>query len=152
MGSISDADMLKLRLMVARYAKQIADHLRRETLRLHPELAETAKIFSVPLAGAPTLSNTPAPGAQDGPPESSPGECAAATDAEPVPESDPVAEDETVARVTEALRATPGFRSEELAAVTRISTAFLGPALRQLIDSGWLRRTGAGRGTRYFPR
>ncbi len=149
-GSISDADMAKLKGLVSRYAAEITADLRRVNLRGNPELVETARIFSEAVTGgsgeaAPSVVPPVDSEARD--PEESP-----PTEAKPDETTEGAPADETVARVIAALRQSPGLRSEELAEHLGIATAFLSPALRQLIDSGRIRRTGAGRGTRYFPR
>jgi predicted ArsR family transcriptional regulator len=129
--SISTTDMTKLRRMVARYSRQLADDLRTAQLRDHPELIEVARLFSVATdAGTPAETTAEA-------------------------ESDDEAQDseqEFAQAIISALQKSPGLRAEELADRLGVLTAYLSPTLRSLVDSGALQRQGAARGTRYSVR
>lgn len=151
-GTISDADRAKLQGMLTHYAKQIADHFRAEELRRHPELLETARLFSVTIHSAvcpatPTTLEKPAAaavGAEGEPVADSAEEEPASEDAIPPPD--------LMARVLQRVREQPGSRTEEMAAWLGATTAGIGAAVRSLMAERKISKKGKARGTRYFVR
>lgn len=140
-GMLSAAEETRLAKMVAGYSRQLAEHHRAEELRRRPELAEIARVFGV---------DAPAPSARRCNPEE-----AAPTEQQPKAANGTAEEqegDDPRGRVAAVLAETPGLRSEELASRVGIATAYLGPILRAMVEERRVRKTGVGRGTRYFVR
>lgn len=151
--TLSAADESKLAKIVAGYGRQLADHFRTQELRRRPELAEVARVFGLGVPGAPAPD---APGGKRPKPDGA--SEARGSEAEEQPDAgrggvgaeDRQAEDDAASLVASALAEAPGLRSEEIAARVGIATAYLGATLREMVKHGRLRKSGAGRGTRYF--
>jgi hypothetical protein len=76
---------------------------------------------------------------------------AAATVARSEPATKQLLDAEAVGdQVVSYLKATPGLRTEELAAALQVPTDGLKPLIKKLVAGGRLRREGQARGTRYF--
>ncbi len=142
--------------LLSRYAKQIAAELRGQNLVADPSLADAARVFGV-LPRVPASKRQPKPATS---PPASTEPAAAEPAAELQSEQEPCADgepeggehdDELELRdmVLSHLSSAPASRSEEIARAVGVTTALLGPVLRDLVKAGRLRSTGVGRGTRY---
>ncbi|MCC6651543.1 MAG: hypothetical protein IT348_10390 [Candidatus Eisenbacteria bacterium] len=153
-GELTAKDAGEAARLLSGYAKQIAAALRERALASDPSLADAARVFGV-LPGCLGAKRQPRPA-------TSPPAAAEPATAEPAAEGpdehradgEPEGgehDDELELRglVLSHLSTVPAARSEEIARATGVTTATLSPVLRELVNSGRLRSTGVGRGTRY---
>lgn len=149
-GNLTTQETVMAARLLSRYAKQIAAALRGQNLVADPSLVDAARVFGV----LPRVTaNKALPKPATSPPQAEPA-TQGQSEQEPYPDGEPEGgehDDELELRdmVLSHLSSAPASRSEEIARAVGVTTALLGPVLRDLVKAGRLRSTGVGRGTRY---
>lgn len=179
-GKQSAADIARATGMVKQYSRALAVHFRTQQLLQHPELTELAALYGVTAVSRnkPNVqASAVVPTVQPDEP-SNEAECdslptavansiiddsleiivepATVTSADTGGDVAPTIASQRIApvgldsRVLNCVTKNPGTRSEVIALDFRTDTSEISASLRRLVDTGWVRREGLARWTKYF--